>query len=186
MDLTEEQKLEIDKYDACYRSPFYGMSSGRMEPAMLSLSEIPFRGSYLDVGCGRGEMLGYARSIGFSRVWGTEVVKSLTGGEVVCAPGWRLPFEDGSFEVVSLFDVIEHLLPGDDERVCRELGRVASKAILITANNKPSFHEGVDLHINLRAYEEWDALFRTWVGGRVTWLRHRAAKGSEMWRMDLN
>jgi hypothetical protein len=89
--------------------------------------------------------------------------------------------------VVSLFDVIEHLIPGDDELACRELARVAKRHILITANNRPSFNKaGDDLHINKRPYEEWDQLFKSWFhGARVTWIRGHRSYISEAWRVDL-
>jgi hypothetical protein len=90
-----------------------------------------------------------------------------------------------------MLDVIEHLIPGDDERACRELGRVARRHIIVTANNRPSMrHIGEDLHINKRPHEEWDRLFRGWFApAEVTWLkkmRHdQGTNASAAWRIDL-
>lgn len=191
---SKEQAAEIAKYTACYKDPNYRMGPRRKDQAKLQLGALAQAtgalGSYLDVGCGRGEMLDYAREIGFARVEGTEVVPELIKRQGVSyAEGWALPFPDRSFEVVSLFDVIEHVLPGDDERICRELARVASRAILITASNRPSVHEGVELHINRRPYDQWDRLFRAWFGGtsggEVDWLDNAATPLCEMWRVLL-
>jgi ubiquinone/menaquinone biosynthesis C-methylase UbiE len=121
-------------------------------------------------------------------VQGTEVVPALIDGQrVVRAEAHALPFADKSFDVVSLFDVIEHLIPGDDEAVCREMARVSRRHVLITANNKPSFNKaGDDLHINKRPYEEWDRLFRSWFPGAVHWLTGAPRNHvSEGWRIDL-
>lgn len=158
-----------------------------MAEAMLQVEALPVRGSYLDVATGRGEMLDYAESIGFNVVKGTEIVPILIdGARVVRAEAHALPFKTGEFEVVSMFDVIEHLVPGDDELACKELLRVASRHILLTANNHPSFNPETkeDLHINKRPYEEWDAMFREWFPGNVTWLS-RGISISEAWRVDL-
>lgn len=187
MTLSAAQKSEIAKYSATYRHPKYRMSDVRRAAACAEIERTKCRDSYLDVGCGRGEMLFYARSIGFREVYGTEVVGDLLLQDgVVPAVAWDLPFQEHSVQVVTMFDVIEHLLPGDDERACREMARVASRTVLLTANNRPSFHEGVELHVNRRRYPHWDALFREWFApARVTWLRHRRAKHSEMWRIDF-
>lgn len=186
--LTEAQSNELKKYPHAYKQPKYRMSEKRAHSIRITFEELPYRDSYLDVSCGRGEMLRFARELGFRYVAGTEVVPALIGGDVVYALAWDLPFGSGSFEVVSFLDVVEHLLPGDDERACRELGRVATHSILITANNLPSPlkpEKRVDLHVNKRPYEEWDALFREWFAGyTVTWLKDRVANKSELWRMD--
>lgn len=182
------REAEQAKYLDCYKAPKYRMGRPRKEDAMLDLRNCP-RGSYLDIGCGRGEMLDYAESIGFDPVRGLEIVPSLIDGErVVFGVGHDVPFPDSSFDVVSLFDVIEHLLPGDDEAVCREMARVARKHIILTANHHPSFCPvtGTDLHINRRPYEEWDRLFREWFPGTVIWLKGRNRKYvSEAWRVNL-
>jgi SAM-dependent methyltransferase len=187
LQLTEAQHAEIKKYASAYRHPHYRMSDPRRHACVQTLAEVPWRESYLDVACGRGEMLAAARECGFARVQGTEVVPALLGGDVVAAFAWALPFSDQTFDVVSMFDVIEHLLPGDDARACAELARVARRTILLTANNLSSRDGEVELHINRRPYDEWDELFRLWFPTcRVTWLRHRRAKLSEMWRIDLD
>ena len=183
MDRASEQL----KYRDCYQAPNYRMGELRMQDARRDLESCS-RGSYLDIGCGRGEMLAYAESIGFTEVKGVEVVPTLVDGErVVAGEAHDLPFPDNSFDVVSLFDVIEHLLPGDDEAVCREMARVARKHVVLTANNKPSHCPitKADLHINRRPYEEWDALFREWFPGNVTWLKGNRTYVSPGWRIDL-
>lgn len=187
MSLVEARAAELGKYVRAYTRPGYHMSGARMADAQRDLRALPCRGSYLDVGCGRGEMLEFARSIGFATVCGTETVPDLLdGSSIVHGLAHQLPFADGQFEVVSLFDVIEHLVPGDDEAACGELRRVASKHILLTANNKSSRQpNGDELHVNRRPYPEWDALFQQWfAGAKVTWLKGRDYV-SEGWKVDL-
>jgi len=175
------RQVEIDKYKIAYQSDRYHMGPTRRDEAVTDLAAFPFRGSYLDVACGRGELLGAAIGLGFDPVHGTEVIPELIDNtEVVWAEAWSLPFPPASFDVVSMMDVIEHLLPGDDELACRELARVARKGILLTASNLPSVLNGVELHVNKRPYEEWDRLFRLWFPGRV---KRLAGRKSETWRV---
>lgn len=184
--MNEARRAEHEKYERAYQTE-YGMSGARMKDARNDLHALPCRGSYLDVGCGRGEMLHHARDFGFAPVHGVEVVRNLVDGNlVVYGEAHALPFDDNSFDVVTLFDVIEHLLPGDDEEACREMARVARKHIVLTANNRDShLHDGTDLHINKRAYDEWDRLFRDWFPGEVTWIKGNRHYVSEAWRVDL-
>lgn len=187
--MKAERTAEHRKYHAAYELPHYAMGLGRMRDALDDLRALPeCKGSYLDVGCGRGEMLEKARQLGFGpKIKGVEVVPQLIGGDVVKGQAHKLPFKDNSFDVVTMFDVIEHLLPGDDELACKEMLRVAKKHILITANNRPShLPDGRDLHINIRPYEEWHDLFCKWFApATVTWIKGPRAYVSEGWRIDI-
>lgn len=188
MTKDEARAAEHAKYARTYATQrHYKMGEPRKADAIRDLHALPCRGAYLDVSCGRGEMLDQARRFGFDPVRGTEIVPDLIDGErVVRAEVHALPFDDGSFDVVTMFDVIEHLLAGDDEAACREMARVARRHILLTANNRPSFNKaGDDLHILKRPYAEWDALFRQWFPGEVTRLKGDRAYVSEAWRVDI-
>jgi len=183
----EVRQREYRKYDEAYRDLKYAMGLCRTRDAKRDLLDVPCRGTYLDVGCGRGEMIDYAKSIGFSAYFGTEVVNYLIDGHrVVYGEAHKLPLPERSIDVATLFDVIEHLVPGDDFLACQELRRVTRKHVLITANNRDSkLPDGTQLHINKRPYEEWDSLFREWFeGAKVAWLsgHHYVSEG---WRIDL-
>ena len=180
--LSKQQQAEVDKYCGVYRLDNYAMGAARKACAVENLKSVAPT-SYLDVGCGRGEMIAASKELGFDVSAGAEVVDYLTGGDVVNAPAWDLPFKDGAFDVVSIFDVIEHLLPGDDEKACRELDRVAAKHVFITAANYSSCSLGVELHVNKRAYADWDQLFKEWFSGRVEWLPRAHGTNSETWHI---
>ncbi len=192
--ITKEQRqAEFDKYVAAYGdgSIAYRMGGGRMEQASADLADIfadlkDPTALYLDVGTGRAEMLRVAMDIGFKGVTGTEVVPRLINGRVRFGECHALPFEDDSFTVVSMFDVIEHLLPGDDEAACRELRRVAQREILVTANNRDSFHGETQLHVNKRDYDQWETLFRQWFKpAKVERLTANQVYVSETWRISI-
>lgn len=186
MNAETKRQNEYAKYTRSYRLANYRMGDARKSHATKTLGSLPMRGAYLDVGTGRGEMLLIAEALGFSPVLGVEVVDYLADGErVLQGQAHDLPAEDKSVDVASMFDVIEHLIAGDDELACKELQRVARKHVLVTANNTSSKNGfGDELHINRRSYPEWDALFREWFSGRVTWLP-RGGNISETWRIDL-
>lgn len=81
----------------------------------------------LEVGCGAGGML--APLSRYGTVHGLDISHEYLGycrqrgfDRVVTGSGLELPFEDASFDLVALFDAIEHI--PDDRRVLEEVRRV--------------------------------------------------------------
>jgi SAM-dependent methyltransferase len=155
---VQARQAEVAKYERAYRSPGYRLGDLRRAHITEHLDRLP-RGSLLDVSTGRGEVLAIARGLGFAPVIGTEAVDYLCNHEdVFPALAHALPFDDNSFDVVTMFDVMEHLLPEDTCLVCEELARVARSRVLLTVHNGASRFGGDDLHINRRpSYEAWYA-----------------------------
>lgn len=158
MNIAQRRASEVARYEAVYQDQKYALGDRRREHILDHLNRTP-RGSLLDVSTGRGEVVRLAADMGFAPVKGTEAVPYLCDGETVLnALAHDLPFEDGAFDVVTMFDVMEHLLPEDTSLVCKELKRVARQRVLLTVHNGPSTWRNVggDLHINRRAdYDAW-------------------------------
>lgn len=150
------RQAEIQRYERAYENPAYRLGDRRRQHIEKHLARIP-KGSLLDVSTGRAETLQIARNLGHDPVLGTEAVADLCDGKnVVNALVHALPFKDTSFDTVTMFDVMEHLLPADTEAACRELKRVAKNRVLLTVCNRPHIFNGENLHINTRAsYEAW-------------------------------
>lgn len=176
---------EIAHYERAYMAPNYRLGDRRRAHIDAHLHRIP-RGSLLDVSTGRGEVLEMARQIGHGPVQGTEAVDSLCDGETVLhALVDALPFPDSSFDTVTMFDVMEHLLPEDTEIACQELKRVARHRVLLTVHNGPHVFQGRQLHINRRAsYADWHSELEEHFGTRV--VRHGLQGSiSEMFEVEL-
>lgn len=176
---------EAEKYARAYRSPAYKMGEDRKRAIVRYIDALEPKTSLLDVGTGRGETLHLAEQAGFQFVQGTEIVPYLINTpRIVYAQVHSLPFDDQAAGWVTMFDVMEHLLPGDDERAVKELCRVAQYGVVLTIADFPSFKDDDNLHINLRRYPEWDALLRSWCDGwDVVWLPSHGSI-SEGWRLS--
>jgi len=161
------------------------MGDARRDDAYRLLSEWS-PGTLLDVGCGRGEVVNHWDARSGCEAYGIDPVS--IGDQLNIRQGLahELPFPDDFFDYVTMFDVIEHLLPGDDKAACMELARVAREGILLTAADFSHVVRGVELHINRRRYQEWHRLFGWWfLGYRVEWLQNQGSI-SETWRVSLN
>lgn len=176
------REKELAKYVTAYEHDDYGMTQERRDGLDGLIGELSGE-SYLDVSTGRGEVLELADKHGFKTVQGTETVPALLTERVTRAILPHLPFEDRAFDVVSLIEVIEHLLPEDVRPALLELNRVARRHILLSAATMPHWLGGVNLHPSARPEEDWEALFREVWGGRVRRVRNLGL--SPCWRVDL-
>ena len=186
--MSNPQQQEIEKYKQVYQHENYRMGDARRLYAEQNVrSATDCCDTYLDVGCGRGEMVRFAENLGYHAI-GLEAVDYLTSKDKVFEGlAWDMPFKDNSFDLVTMFDVIEHLLPEDTERTLAELRRVAGKQLFITAANYSSKSLGVELHVNRRSYEEWDKILRkAFEGDHVEWLPRKHGINSETWHILLS
>lgn len=86
--------------------------------------------SVIDIGCGLGHcsdtLLATAKSVA-----GQDVDPRLAGSEVIIA--LLEPLESKSFDVVTVIDVIEHIL--DDESFVGHLARIARRGLFVSTPN---------------------------------------------------
>jgi ubiquinone/menaquinone biosynthesis C-methylase UbiE len=153
--------VEQWKYEKCYELESYRMGVQRYKYTLEDIGEIQAGQTYLDVGCGRGEMLDAVESNG-GIVTGIETVPALCDGKrVIHGDGCALPFEDNAFDYVSCYDVLEHIPRTEDDLILNELARVCRGIVFISTNDRPSFlsdpvtQEKIDLHINKRPQSDW-------------------------------
>lgn len=118
-----EIKCERDKYLWIYGEDsmsWYGKRNHGSDARQLILDMKP--DSILDVGCGRGQFVEWAKSKGIKSVG-----MDFASGYGIQADLLDMPFSDESFEMITAFDILEHLLPEDLEQGLSEMFRVARK-----------------------------------------------------------
>lgn len=124
----------------------------------------------LDVGCGTGNLVKYLRRLGVDaygidvsekaiELADSEVKPFLRVGDIT-----KLPFEDESFDVVTTFDVLEHINVKKLQKAVKECNRVAKKNIIhkiYTTRNGfiTKYHRKDFSHTSVFPHKWWQRLF---------------------------
>jgi len=121
----------------------------------------------LDVGCACGYSSQVLSQLGYRTVaidlskWGVKQAKKNKNGDfVVCDAQANLPFKEGSFDLVTCFDVLEHLeFP---ESALMQMLRICTGALVCTTPNgtvekyvKRIIGDYDETHINSRSAPQW-------------------------------
>jgi SAM-dependent methyltransferase len=133
--------------------------------------------SYLDIGCAFGYYVRALSRLGWDAV-GVDVSEYAIGrgkerglSKILPASATHLPFPDGSFDLVTAIDVVEHLTPEDALRAVSETERVLRKgglAVYATPNfldnrywntGTPGFEDPDTTHINYQSVASLRELF---------------------------
>jgi 2-polyprenyl-3-methyl-5-hydroxy-6-metoxy-1,4-benzoquinol methylase len=141
-----------------------------------------FRGTgkkVLDVGCAFGFASAVLTSLGYETFgldvsrWGVRQAKAVSGGSfVVCDAQALLPFKSESFDLVTCFDVLEHLqFP---EMAIRNMLESSSGALICTTPNRnverpvrKIMGDFDETHVSVKSPSEWEKSIREVVGHEV-------------------
>ncbi len=126
----------------------------------------------LDVGCAYGYASKVLGALGYETVgtdisaWGIKQAKNQTGSEfLVCDAETGMPFKAGEFDLVTCFDVLEHL-PNPERALESMLETCKGTLVCTTPNMKVekcvrSLTRDYDTtHINVKSATEWQRLLR--------------------------
>jgi len=133
----------------------------------------------LDVGCAYGYASAVLASLGYETFgvdvskWGVRQAKAASNGSfVVCDAQALLPFEAESFDLVTCFDVLEHLL--SPEMAIRNMLQLSKDALICTTPNrnveKPVrqiMRDFDETHVSVKSPSEWEKSIREVVGHKL-------------------
>ena len=165
---------------------FDGAMDANVRNIVALLDEKP-GGTFLDLGCDDGERtLLFARAAGSEQVHGVEIVPERAqlaaerGIEVISADlNRRLPYEDGTFDVVCSNQVIEHL--ADTDTFVAELNRVLRPGgfAVTSTENLASWHNVASLLLGWQPFSLTN-VSRERLGLGNPLAIHRAGDGLEL------
>ena len=151
---------EKKKYDDVYQDPNYKMGPQRKADAFADIKDIvrdygPFV-NHVDISCGRGEVIDHVKSLGIESQ-GTDIVDKIVESRADINFAWsdELPFDDNSIEFITNCDAMEHYPPELTNKILDEFFRVCSKVLYISISNKRATKHEMELHINIKSYDEW-------------------------------
>ncbi len=123
----------------------------------------------LDVGCAYGFTSSVLCDLGYETLgvdissWGMTQAKKVVASFLICDAQINLPFEEGTFDLVTCFDVLEHL-PHPEKALEGMLNACKGVLICTTPNRKVEKYvrkvtgDYDETHINVKSPEEWKAL----------------------------
>ncbi len=163
MHTYDSNRTQQQVYDELYSRSGKGSYVGGEHGAGTDEFILPFK-SFLDVGCGMTQLIARmakqsVQAVGcdISSVVVAEQCKM--GNKVIWADVTEsLPFVVSSFEVVSAYDVLEHIPPYAVNHVIDEIARVAKHRVLLTIAYKPANAKGAKgepLHLTIQPEEWW-------------------------------
>ena len=110
--------------------------------------------SILDVGCGHNEFVADIRSKRNS-IKTTGVDFACKSADIVC-PADKLPFKDKSFDLITSFDMLEHIPYDEIDEVLKEFKRVSNTIFVqISLRKSPSTIDGENLHPIVKSSRWW-------------------------------
>ena len=169
------------EYELWYQTPEGRYADALEKELFLRLMQPKFGQSLLDIGCGTGHNLAFFKELGL-KVAGIDVSKPMLdiasrklgiGVELHWGYAEELPFNNDSFDIVTLITVLE--FASDPTKVLKEAARVARARIYLGILNKTSllaisrrirgrFRESI--YNRARFYNIWEieAMVKTAVG----------------------
>lgn len=136
-------------YDYLYATGYHNKTTGSraldLFPTLQNLTKSDSLASVLDIGCSHGYAVNWLWSLGI-RASGVDISNNAialakrTRGEPAdkCVgpcfqqgPATQLPWPNRSFEAIISSDVLEHLEPEDVDEAIGEIGRVASRFLVL-------------------------------------------------------
>jgi len=147
---------EKQKYDGIYQNPAkyprYGHTNHGARAVAIVSKWAPK--SLLDLGCGWNEFSKQVKTaLPETTVVGADF--SCPGADVQCEASCT-PFEDKSFDVVTSFDMMEHLVECEVDAVLEEMARVSNRFIFsISYQDSVNKWQGKTLHPTVKPEEWW-------------------------------
>ncbi len=162
--LEQKRRFERSRYEALYTGKVrtkphkkkYGVHNHGRD-AWPQLSKFGIQ-SLVDVGTGNGAFPRQAVEKGIPRVDGVDFALLPDGAGVTwwCVPAHDMPFKNHSFEWLTSFDTLEHLIPEELDAVLDEFLRVASVGWFFSiAYHTSHTVMGSDLHLIVKPKEWW-------------------------------
>lgn len=147
---------EIEKYKGIYNTPKRGKRYGSKNHGQLALPLIELLSpqAIVDIGCGWNNFISSCKTIS-PHIKAIGVDFACPGADVL-ADAKLLPFKNKVFDVLTCFDVLEHIIESDIDHVLKEFNRISSYFIFSISYVPSKWkYNGLDLHLTVKQKDWW-------------------------------
>ena len=184
------------KYSHVYgQAPTYGHTNHAQGSYWLLeqtiIPGLPDDPQVLDVGCGHGEFLAWIRARLPGplplMVYGTDLVakeihgapKDKNGVFFLAGPAWDLGFLDSTVDLLTAFDLLEHIPPAMLPATLQEFDRVCRGEMIFSIGHRSSQKCGIELHQTIQKMPWWRDYLEAAYPGRVQVMKSTHGLASE-------
>lgn len=146
---------ELEKYQFIYSNKDIYKTYGRTNHGKdsMKLVELVNPQSLLDVGCGYNDFCNLVKEKLKINTIGVDF--ACLGADIIC-DAQNLPFDNKSFDLLTAFDMLEHLLPNQVLICLKEFSRVSSNFIFSICYAPSRITcQGYNLHPTVNCEEWW-------------------------------
>jgi hypothetical protein len=137
--------------------------------------------NWLDIGCGNNDLIKQATANGLNiPAHGCDLTHP--NANFNC-PAHKTGLKNNSYDIVTSFDMLEHIIKPDIIPTLQELNRISKKYVILRICMQPAFHQVkgniIDLHPAALNPQTWEYLLKTHIPGKLTILKKNL--GNEIW-----
>ncbi len=183
-------EIEKVRYNAAYNTQCYDPKIGKFFwNGLRGTASFENINNMLDVGCGKGEVVKLARedgieSYGIDIAEKAEIYWQQNGVDQFCIPAGahNIPYPDNHFDLVTCFDVLEHIPEEGIMDTLKEIHRIGSHDFVFTiALNEATHkmpHDGSEPHRCVHDDKWWrDQLFNAGFRTGISEVTHHGESG---------
>lgn len=158
---------ERHKYNTIYEAvPSYGSTCHGQQVLNYMVDELSFE-DVLDIGCGQGQLAALLR-VCEKDVTGVDISDAAIASARKLCPAAR--FEQGSvvdmnldrqFDLVTAFDVLEHLVEADVDKALANIGRHTKNDAVVSVAFHPDVMAGQTVHMTVQPEAWWIERFQS-------------------------
>lgn len=175
--MSKEQELYKKIYSIDSKYGYHDWSSNKRKNEVSFITDVLKPNSVLDVGCGTNDLCKVLKTKGINNCIGVDF--ACTKADIISNAS-DMPFENNTYDLITCFDVLEHIPADQIEKCLQEFARIGKSIMAKIALFSDVHPTGNELHVCLRSPDMWHAVFSKYYN-----IEHFLAKKSTSTKLQM-